>query len=328
MKQLFVDANTLLDFYRYGQDDIEQVGKIIHLIEENELQIFTNRLLQDEVNRMREAELSRIISDLRSQSPQLKAPVFAKSLTEYEAVTDALKSASDAHGKLVSKINELVGKHELDADRLIQKLFEKSVTLDVGESTFQAAFRRNAMNNPPRKKGDSLSDALHWEALLNDTRVWDIFIVTRDGDFASDLNPNRVKDFLRTEWTERKGDYWKTVRLYKSLSSFFKAQFPDIVLSSEAEKAELISQLYFSSSFQETHDIIAQLKDYKFFTAGQTVRMFEALYSNNQIYWISSDSDIRDFYLSLKDKSYWVPESMHADIASYLEVDDLFFIPF
>ena len=123
MEQLFVDANTLLDFYRYGQDDIEQVGKIIHLIEENELQIFTNRLLQDEVNRMREAELSRIISDLRSQSPQLKAPVFAKSLPEYSAVTDALKCASDAHGKLVSKINELVGKHELDADRLIQKLF-------------------------------------------------------------------------------------------------------------------------------------------------------------------------------------------------------------
>ena len=328
MEKVFIDANTLLDFYRYGQDDIDEIGKVVHLINENELQLFTTQLLMDEVYRMREAELSRVLAELRNQAPQIKVPTFVKTFDEYTELTSKLKLANAEHGKLIARINELVEKRMLEADKLLAILFKEAKLLKTGKKVMNAAKQRNILNNPPRKKGDSMSDALHWEALLREEGVIMLHLVSKDGDFASELSPNHIKRFLHEEWIEKKNEY-ATVHLYKNLSSFFKARFPDIVLSAEVEKADLISQLYLSSSFQETHEVVAELSKHTSFTTGQAARLFEALWINNQVYWIAKDDDVNNFFRSLQAKSFGVPNEIQADIAKYLGVKkDDFFLPF
>ena len=110
---------------------------------------------------------------------------------------------------------------------------------------------------------------------------------------------------------------------------FFKSNYPEIKLSDEVEKNQLISQLAASPNFSTTHDLIEQLSKFDFYTNGQTVRMFVAFAENQQVNWIGADEDVQKFFLSLKDKAYLVPPDYYEIIADQLDVDEgEFFNPF
>ena len=76
MNFLFLDANILLDFYRYGLDDLSEVRKLLTLMKDDEIVIYSNKLLRDEVNRGREAELSQSFETLSKFKFELKFPNY------------------------------------------------------------------------------------------------------------------------------------------------------------------------------------------------------------------------------------------------------------
>lgn len=48
-KTLFLDANIFLDFYRFSKDDIDEMSKLITLVDQGEIIILANKQLSDEI---------------------------------------------------------------------------------------------------------------------------------------------------------------------------------------------------------------------------------------------------------------------------------------
>ena len=85
------------------------------------------------------------------------------------------------------------------------------------------------------------------------------------------------------------------VRLYNRLSAFFSEHFPDIKLASELEKGLLMRDLAASTSFSKTHRVIAALKRFSDFTPSELNDIVFASISNDQVYRIIEDQDVRSF---------------------------------
>jgi hypothetical protein len=61
------------------------------------------------------------------------------------------------------------------------------------------------------------------------------------------------------------------------------------------EKDSLIEELRISPNFASTHQIISKLSQYQDFSKYQVRRICEAFMQNNQVYWIATDADVKNF---------------------------------
>ncbi|MBD3792507.1 MAG: DUF4935 domain-containing protein [Campylobacterales bacterium] len=325
METIFLDANILLDFFRFGPDDIAEMEKLVTLIKEKEVRLITNSHLLNEVARNRSKVISQSLNTLSGNKFSFAPPRICDDTSKIKEIRKKISDANKLLAEMVLDIKNHAEAETLAADKLISDLFSASKHKAIGAADVEKARLRVKLGNPPGKP-DSLGDAIHWEGLIQEAGGF-ASIISRDADFASPLNELAINPFLAQEW---KGKYnYGCINLYKSLSSFFAEKFPDIRLSTESEKNELIEQLERSSTFQYTHDVIEKLSKHKFFTNAQVARLFEILVENNQVSWIASDEDVRSFYLSLQDKAYWVSTLYEEEIAKLLDVDkDDFFMPF
>jgi len=149
--------------------------------------------------------------------------------------------------------------------------------------------------NPPGKDG-SLGDAINWETLLKKMPNQELFLITDDKDYISQVGDSRLAQFLTEEWEEHKT---KEIHLYRKLSDFFRDKFPKIKLASEMEKELAISELTKSGKFQTTHNAIANLSKFTDFTTDELNAIVDAAISNSQIYWIAQDADVKAFMQGL-----------------------------
>lgn len=326
MSYLFLDANILLDFYRYGADDLQEISKLSALIEDGDVTLLTNSQLRNETQRMRERVLSDSFSELKAGKQQIKVPNYCKQLPELLELQEALKKANKAHGRLVEAAQAKILSSELDADILIGSMFDKSADLTVGGEALDAAKLRVALGNPPGKQG-MIGDAISWETLLAATNVKRLDFVSRDGDFESELEPGKMKSFLTSEWKENKKKH-SHVTLFKSLSEYFKKRYPKIKLSEETRKRELIEKLRTSPNFSTTHSAIEELNQFEYFTGAQIGKLFEILTDNSQVGWIGTDDDVKDFYNRFQEDAWLLPTNIQEAAKERLEVDDDFFSPF
>lgn len=327
MIQLFLDTNILLDFFRFGADDLIEVRKLLTLIDDDEVRLFSNQLLRDEVSRARDAEIAKSLEELRAQKFNLKAPNYCSDLEELTALKSALKTANERHTDLLKALKAKISSKTIAADVLLADLNDKASDIDITPELLNLAQQRQMFNNPPRKRKDSVGDSLHWEALMTTDSGVNFHIVSRDGDFGSDLEPEKIKDFLLDEW-KRKFNAYASITLHKSLSDFFRVKFPDIKLSELAEKSSLIAQLQSSPNFATTHFLISKLGEFGTFTNGQVVRLFAALLENPQVGWIATDDDVQAFYQTLQPSAYLVPDANQLELAEILDVQSDFFLPF
>lgn len=327
MSSLFLDANILLDFYRFGDDDISEVGKIVELIKGQEIVLFTNSQLESEIERNREKVLSESFSALKANKFSVRAPNYCASFPEYAELREALKVAGERHAALVAALENRVKQRQLPADTLIKTLLANAKVMPIDSTVVGKAKLRVDLGNPPGKKG-SLGDAVHWECLLANASGYSFDLVSRDGDFASDLDSGKIKSMLQAEWSSRFGKH-SSISLFPSLGAYLRTRFHQIKLSDEAAKNELIERLEIAPNFSTTHNIISELSGFSFFTSSQVIRLFEILVNNSQVGWIATDADIFDFYSKLQNKSYVVPENIQDQAAKLLEVDATdFFLPF
>lgn len=323
MSNLFLDANILLDFYRYGADDLTEIEKLVALIDDGEVILFSNSHLKNETQRMRERVLSDSFSELKAIKHRIKAPNYTKKLPELAVLQEALKDANAAHANLVDAVSKKINKKSLGADILIQKMFEKCKELQVTDKVVDAARLRQDLGNPPGKRG-SIGDGIHWETLLQESCLKQLDIVSRDGDFESELDVGSIKSFLSEEWATQKAGYSRVV-LFRSLSGYFKSRYPKIKLSDETQKNELIEELRNSPNFASTHSIIAQLDPFEYFTTGQVHRLIEILCDNPQIGRIGTDADVKTFYCRFETDAYDLPSEILDEASKLIGVKEGYF---
>lgn len=323
MSNLFLDANILLDFYRYGADDLTEIEKLVTLIEDDEVILFSNSHLKNETQRMRERVLSDSFSELKATKHQFKAPNYTKKLPELSALQNALRDANTAHANLIDAAQKKIAEKSLDADVLIQTMFEKCRGLPIIDEIVHAARLRQELGNPPGKQG-AIGDGIHWETLLWERDLFQLDIVSRDGDFESELDIGNIKSFLSEEWENRKSAYSR-VKLFKSLSSYFKKRYPKIKLSDETQKIELIEELRNSPNFASTHDVVTQLEPFDYFTRSQIHRLMEILCDNPQVGRIGTDADVKAFYSRFETHDSDLPAEILNEAARLIRVERTFF---
>jgi len=297
---LFIDANIFLDFYHLSGGDIEELKKLVALIEEGDITLYSCRQLIEEVRRNRDSKISDALREFKKASFKVSFPAFCKSYEEYAEIQDFLKKANTKHSELLAKSTVDIQANGLKADELIAGLFSKAKDIPVTKAIFDRATKRFRMGNPPGKKKVTIGDELNWESILAGVPEGeDLHFVSGDGDYASTVVPEAMNAFLDEEWASKKKS---NLNFYKSITDFFKKNFPDIKLASDIKTNKLIEKLASSWSFATTHSIIAELSKLTDFSKVQAEELINILDLNSQVYWIIEDNDVSDFYKHIYDK--------------------------
>lgn len=294
--QLFIDTNILLSFYHFTNDDLEELRKLIVLLREKQVTLYVTGQLQDEFERNRDSKISDALKRLTDQRLNLEFPQLCRDYQEYDELRRLQKEYERQHASLLQNLKADIENNNLKADSILRELFRLSKQIPLTEESIAKAKSRLERGNPPGKKG-SLGDAINWELLLSGVPAQqDLYLITDDGDYCSPLDAERANSFLVKEWRRCKK---ASLYLSKKLSRFFRDKFPHIRLATELEKDLLIGKLTGSSSFSETHSIIAELSRFQDFTYAQINDIISAVLSNRQVYWIIGDGDVYEFVTKL-----------------------------
>ena len=296
MKVLFIDTNILLSFYHLSSDDLEELHKLIALIDTDQIELIVTEQVKDEFFRNRGAKIADAMKELHKPRYSPAFPAFAKDYPEYAELRKLLSEAGKKHSKLVDEMAKDAASNKLKADDLVSDLFKKAKLIKVTETLYMKALARVQRGNPPGKES-SIGDALNWGGLLTEIGEWtDLYFVSEDKDYRSQLSPATFNEFLKSEWKDRKTS---EIFFYTRISDFFKANFPNIKIASDIEKDLAIQELADSGSFIATHLAIGSLSKHSEFTPLQIEELVRIAQSNNQVGWIVGDPDVHDFYKSL-----------------------------
>lgn len=327
---LFIDANILLDFYHLTSVDLEELRKLIALIEDGTVVLYSNQQLRDEIERNRDSKISDAMKHFQASGSSLKMtfPAFCKSFPEFTQIQALLKEANTKHAELYKKAMVDVNARTLGADGIIKDLLARATNIDLTEKIFNIAIRRLRLGNPPGKKKVTIGDEVNWEALLAGVpENEDLYLVSGDSDYASPFIESEASSFLRSEWAARKNS---TLHFYRNISDFFRDKFPKIKIASDVRTMRLIEGLAASGSFSTTHLMIGQLGTVDEFSISQAEELVDILCANTQVSWIIEDADVSKFYRDLKDKySAKLPKEKRTKLEELLapKDEDPFAIP-
>ena len=294
--KLFIDTNIFLSFFHYTSDDLEELAKLTTLVKNGHVELLIPQQTRDEFARNREVKIADAIKRLRDQRLNLQFPQIAKDYPEYTALRDLQRQYERNHAELIRKITDDVKQISLNADELIRELFNNSTLIPTSDELLRRAKDRVDIGNPPGKRG-SLGDAINWEAILETVLPGDdLYFVTDDKDYYSPVDDREFNSYLKREWSDNKQ---ADLIYFRQISRFFQDHFPDINLVDEAEKDALIHQLALSSSFAQTHSIVADLAQYSEFSPTQLENIIDGALSNTQVYWIINDYDVERFLYNI-----------------------------
>jgi arsenate reductase-like glutaredoxin family protein len=293
--KVFIDANILLDIYQLSGPDLEELRKLIKMVETDHAQLLISSQVEDEFWRNRE----RVIADAMKRFKESKAtahiPNIMRDYPETKELRGAVEKVNAVVRQLHDKATAEIENDSLKADQVIKELFS---TFSIGQITpdmIERARLRADLGNPPGKKS-SIGDAINWEWLLSqEMDFWgdELILISADGDFESELSRGRPREYLLREWSSKHP--FSSLVLSKSLTDFLKSRFPDIQLAEEFEKIKLIEELEGSRSFATTHRILEKISEYEDFKESEVMRLIQAYLDNNQIHGILGDDDVRVF---------------------------------
>ena len=196
MITLFIDTNVLLSFYHLTSEDIEELKKLVALVEKKEIDLIVPKQIEHEFWRNRGAKIVDAMKKLREAKFNASFPAFSKDYEEYNEIRNLLKKADQLHAALVDKIAGDAKNMSLKADEIVTGLFEKATKPLVKQEHYLSAVMRARLGNPPGKN-ETVGDALNWETLL--ITVPDgtaLYLVSEDKDYRSHLSEGVFNEFL------------------------------------------------------------------------------------------------------------------------------------
>lgn len=289
---VFIDTNILLNFFHFTKDEVDALNDVFASHEHGSATVHLTEQVCDEFRRNRENKIKDALKKFKEAKFAAQLPSFMKGYEEYEAVRKLSGELQQLSKSLMEKVEKDIQDRKLLADQLIKDIFEKSNPVETSADLFAVASMRLAIGNPPGKS-NSVGDAINWTVLLNSVPAGeDVHVISEDGDFYSSLNENAPHPFLEEEWEKKKDS---KLRVYRTLSAFMSEHFDGVAFSFDRNKEALIDDLAESGSFAQTHQLVAKLEQYSYFSLKEVERILAAAVGNGQFGWIATDYDISDF---------------------------------
>jgi predicted nucleic acid-binding protein len=85
MKRLLIDTNIYLSFYHYSNDDLEELKKLVVLIDQREIKLYVPEQIKLEFQRNRANKIADALKRLRDQNLNFRFPQISK---EYQLFSD------------------------------------------------------------------------------------------------------------------------------------------------------------------------------------------------------------------------------------------------
>jgi len=297
--KIFIDTNVYLKFYHYSNDELEELRKLIVLIEQEEILLYVPSQVLNEFTRNREVKIADALKTFKEDKLNNSFPIFLKEYPEYELMKKAIIEYQKNKRIVLENIKIAIENNSLKADEIINELFEKAEIIEANESLITSAKVRFDLGNPPGKN-NSYGDALNWETLLQEDSIDEnLIFISDDKDYFSEIDNSKFNKYLEKEWENRKHS---KIIFYKSISEFFKNKYPNIKLASDLQKDVYIERLQSSNTFRDSRYNLSKLSKFDDFTSDQINSIFFQTFSNTQLYWISEDEDINEILYDLYDK--------------------------
>lgn len=291
MVSIFIDTNILLNIYHFSGDDLEELDKLALLLRNSKATLYLPDQVKDEFYRNRDNKIADALKEFKKEKIDRQFPQMTKQYDEYKKMRDAIKAFEENKQAILEKLKADIITNNLKADKIVEELFANATYIPTSDEIFNKAKVRFDLGRPPGKN-KSYGDAINWECLKAIVpNGEELFFITDDSDYLSDVDSNNFNPYLFSEWQSDKAS---TLTLYKNLTGFFREKFPEIILVNEYEKNLLIEKLAKSSNFARTHSVLAQLATFDDFTREQANEIILASVSNSQIYWISQDPDVNE----------------------------------
>jgi len=237
---LFIDTNIFLNFYSFSDDKLEILDELIDLTAPGQMTIHLPKQVENELKRNRESKLQVAMSDFKKAQLPNAVPQHMRGTEAARQYDEAVKSAEQAKKLLIANAIALALSNELEVDQKLSRLFEKASRHPEDDELYQKALARMNKGNPPGK-AQSIGDRYIWETLLTRVPDGDLFIISKDGDYASPLTMDRNTRplaYLADEWTESKGGGRLTIfRTINEVVGYYKniQNQPDVAIAIAAE---------------------------------------------------------------------------------------------
>lgn len=288
---LFIDTNVFLHIYHYSGDDLTELDKLSVLIRNSDLKLFLPEQVYNEFYRNRDNTLADTLKEFRKDKLDKQFPQVTKHYEEYKKMRESIKLYEESKQSMLDKLQNDIVTDNLKADKVINSLFSNAIHVQLDDEIIQKAKQRFDLGNPPGKN-ESYGDAINWESLLKATpNLEPLVFISDDGDYYSKVDDSLFNPYLLKEWQKIKHS---NIIHFRNLTVFFRENFPQIKLADELEKNLLIEKLAISGSFTTTHLVLSKLSSFNDFTREQINDIILACVSNNQVYWIATDQDIKD----------------------------------
>jgi hypothetical protein len=288
----FIDTNIYLKFYHYSNDDLEELNKLLVLLDNNKVELYLPEQVINEFERNRDNKLADALKTFNLNKISNQFPQFCKEYKEYGILKKIMKDYEHEKQILLKNVMFAIDTSSLKADKIINLLFKRANVIAISSELVEKSKLRFDLGNPPGKN-KSYGDALNWESLLENVEDGnDIYFIADDKDYFSEINNSNFNAFLLNEWLKRKNT---KIKFYKTLSDFFKDVLPDIKLATELEKDLLISELDSSLNFYTSRNILKKLSKLDSFSCEQINQIITSSINNTQVLWISEDLDINEY---------------------------------
>jgi len=205
---LFIDTNILLNLYTYPDDDDGVVDELIANIGPDQIVLHLPKQVENEFERNRESKLHGAVFEFKKGSFPTGVPNHMRGTEAANNYKAAIKLAEQARTQLIGNATSLALQNALPMDLKIFELFGKADKHEENDEVFRRALERAQRGNPPGK-GDGVGDRYNWETLLEHVPAGDLYIISKDGDYASELSnfdkkSVRPKRYLSEEWSRLK----------------------------------------------------------------------------------------------------------------------------
>lgn len=308
---VYADANVFLDFFRFSDDDLDELQKLSDQIGDDKVALYLPQLTAEEYFRNRDKVVLDQLEGIKRHQLKVGIPIFIRDSESSKKLLEHLAEANLARNEVLKDAEQMASSRTFRADKLIEEIFSKAKSIPTTPALLDAARARMSLGNPPRKSG-AIGDRLNWESLLKMVPSGnDLYILTRDGDYIAAFADPVPNLFLTNEWKATKSG---KLFLYQGIKKFaqlvddsivFEFDVPNqAVFGPEIESA--IENLANSKSFSWTHSAIADLEQFKDqLTDPQVEKLLNIALKNGQVGGIMTDQDLEEFYGSIRYKLPW-----------------------
>lgn len=309
---IFIDTNIYLAFYESSTDslvDLENLATVLKQKKESKL------WLPDQIKREfwkhRDGSVADAFKEFTKSSGLGAVPRLVLEDAEFTQLKKLSGQLESKKQEIIDRVRNEVANEKTKADEWVRNLFVLAEEIDTSGEIVTLARERALRHTPPGKQ-DGLGDRIAWVALLNRIPAKsDLHIISNDGDYAGELKKDEIHPYLKSEWEKKNTGH---IKLWKRISQFLAAIFPDAKNAIEIERTLMIEGLEASPNFATTHSVIAQCPSLTNLNAALANRLAMAVLNNPQVRWIHSDKDVRAFITTFLQQyeSIILPESKTA----------------